>query len=286
MCSWYLEPECSRIVHLSGGGGLGWRRVHWGWWVQNKVPVQAGGGVEIEGRDEGGRVVGQAAVLDNAVAEEGAGSEVHGKVDVEAEHVEDETDKVEGVKASEKEGVSEAVMETKFPPKWLVEGMSGEDTWPSGQVLVRAGLVLVDTLILDITGVFVDTSKLEVEKVLVDLVLILALFLFCRSLISFTALFFSSRKIEFSFLALATFSLKFSFLVFKLFISLSLVFTTFRKESSSFLIFSDSTFKLLENAFKSVTSSFLILLASFNWFFSSMMSSISTLAFSSFKLRL
>ena len=144
--------------------------------------------------------------------------------------------------------------------------------------------VLVATLVLGITGVLVDTLELEVEKVLVDLVLILALFLFWRSLISFSVLLFSSRKIEISFLALATFSFKFSFLVFKLLISRSLVFNTLEKESSSFFSFSDSTFKLLENALKSVASFLFISLASFNCIFTSIMSSISTLAFSSFKL--
>ena len=34
MCSWYLDSLCTRIVHLSGGGSLGGRVIHWGEWWQ------------------------------------------------------------------------------------------------------------------------------------------------------------------------------------------------------------------------------------------------------------
>ena len=34
-CSWYLEPLCTRIEHFWGGGGFGWRSIHWGWCWQD-----------------------------------------------------------------------------------------------------------------------------------------------------------------------------------------------------------------------------------------------------------
>ena len=49
MCSWYFEPWCWRIEHFSGGGGLGWRKMHCGMWGQIEGVLDSDeGGVDTE----------------------------------------------------------------------------------------------------------------------------------------------------------------------------------------------------------------------------------------------
>ena len=61
------------MVHFSGGGDLGWRKMHWGWWEQLVEPVQ-GGVVALEAEEFAGVAMEQAVL--QAHSEGGVGQDI------------------------------------------------------------------------------------------------------------------------------------------------------------------------------------------------------------------